>query len=248
MGVPGMATEGTFYTDSNGRDTMTRVRDQRPSFNYSVLEPIAGKLTCIVCYLNHLTTFHVTTGNFYPVNVAYIRGPTGLSLAVVTDRAEGGSSIIDGELQIVVQRRLLYVSRFGLRLQACQCVCEGAFSFTGRSPGCWGASQRNRSYGRRPGRTSQSPHLASPWWKFGGATPRGACRAVFQACSYIHRSTHWRVSCPVVGGWLPRLVFWSVCSTAAAAASSHSSRPIYRYLVVAPCTPVREMMRAMVWA
>ena len=42
IAVPGMATQGAFFTDSNGRDMMPRVRDQRPSFNYSVLEPIAG--------------------------------------------------------------------------------------------------------------------------------------------------------------------------------------------------------------
>ena len=49
-------------------------------------------------------------GNFYPVNIAYLRGGDGLTLAVVTDRAQGGSSINDGELQVVVQLRLLFVS------------------------------------------------------------------------------------------------------------------------------------------
>ena len=58
-------------------------------------------------------------GNFYPVNIAYLRGEeggaaAGLVLSVVTDRAEGGSSVIDGELQIVVQRRLLYDDRQGV--------------------------------------------------------------------------------------------------------------------------------------
>lgn len=55
------------------------------------------------------TTPHCA-GNFYPINIAYLRGGDGLTLAVVTDRAEGGSSINDGELQVVVQRRLLFVS------------------------------------------------------------------------------------------------------------------------------------------
>lgn len=32
----------TFYTDSNGREMLKRVRDKRPTWNLQVQEPIAG--------------------------------------------------------------------------------------------------------------------------------------------------------------------------------------------------------------
>ena len=115
VGVPGLATQSTFFTDSNGRDTMTRVRNERPTFNYTVLEPIAG--TAAVATMQfcnrepHLLRSLYPAGNFYPANIAYVRDvAAGLTLAMVTDRAQAASSIIDGELQLNVQRRLLHVS------------------------------------------------------------------------------------------------------------------------------------------
>lgn len=37
-----LATNGTWLTDSNGRDMMTRVRNFRKYWNYTVHEPVAG--------------------------------------------------------------------------------------------------------------------------------------------------------------------------------------------------------------
>ncbi len=38
----------TFYTDANGREVLQRIRDYRPTWNYTVTEPVSG--------------------NYYPVN------------------------------------------------------------------------------------------------------------------------------------------------------------------------------------
>lgn len=48
-------------------------------------------------------------GNYYPVNSrAYIKDDTGIQLTVMTDRSLGCSSIMDGSLELMVHRRLLY--------------------------------------------------------------------------------------------------------------------------------------------
>ena len=48
---------GTFYTDSNGREMLKRVRDKRPTWDLQVQEPIAGNyypltaaITLQVCF------------------------------------------------------------------------------------------------------------------------------------------------------------------------------------------------------
>jgi hypothetical protein len=78
----------TFYTDSNGREFMQRKRNYRPTWDLNVFEPVAG--------------------NYYPVNAAiYIEDASGNALAVATDRSQGGSSLKDGFVELMVQRRTL---------------------------------------------------------------------------------------------------------------------------------------------
>jgi len=91
--------EGIFYTDANGRQTMERKRDFRPSYeigNGTVEEPV--------------------TSNYYPINSAiFIRDPKEeLQLTVVNDRAQGGSSLRDGEVEVMMHRRLLFDDSFGV--------------------------------------------------------------------------------------------------------------------------------------
>uniref|UniRef100_A0A3Q0SVF1 Alpha-mannosidase n=1 Tax=Amphilophus citrinellus TaxID=61819 RepID=A0A3Q0SVF1_AMPCI len=81
-------TSGYFYTDSNGREMLQRKKDFRPTWNLKQSEPIAG--------------------NYYPINSrAYIKDDVD-QLTVVTDRSQGGGSIQNGSLEIMLHRRLLY--------------------------------------------------------------------------------------------------------------------------------------------
>ncbi len=92
--------DGVFYTDSNGRNFLRRESNYRPTWNLTVFEPIAG--------------------NYYPVNTAiYVdeassmnsssngQRKTPAAFAVVTDRSQGGSSIVDGTVELMVHRRIL---------------------------------------------------------------------------------------------------------------------------------------------
>lgn len=91
--------DAIFYTDSNGREFMKRQRNHRPTWDLTVFEPVAG--------------------NYYPINAAiYVDEngqtandtdvqKTGPSFAVVTDRTQGGGSILDGTIELMVHRRIL---------------------------------------------------------------------------------------------------------------------------------------------
>jgi lysosomal alpha-mannosidase len=90
----GMKTQGVWKTDSNVRDMVVRTRDYRPTWNYTVYEPIAG--------------------NYYPVNARITTTDGQNSLSVVTDRSQGGSSMVDGSVELMVQRRLQMDDRRGV--------------------------------------------------------------------------------------------------------------------------------------
>ena len=83
-----LVSNGTFYTDSNGRQTMKRVLNQQPTWKVNVTEPVAG--------------------NYYPVNTraALVDQARGMQLSVLTDRAQGAASLSDGQLEFMVHRRL----------------------------------------------------------------------------------------------------------------------------------------------
>ncbi|XP_003972325.3 lysosomal alpha-mannosidase isoform X1 [Takifugu rubripes] len=81
-------TSQYFYTDSNGREMLQRKTDFRPTWHLKQSEPIAG--------------------NYYPINSrAFIKDDVD-QLTVETDRSQGGSSIYNGSLEIMLHRRLLY--------------------------------------------------------------------------------------------------------------------------------------------
>ncbi|XP_061130848.1 lysosomal alpha-mannosidase [Syngnathus typhle] len=81
-------SSGIFYTDSNGREVLQRKKDFRPTWNLKQSEPVAG--------------------NYYPINSrAFIKDDKN-QLTVVTDRSQGGGSIHNGSLEIMLHRRLLY--------------------------------------------------------------------------------------------------------------------------------------------
>ncbi|GCC34708.1 hypothetical protein chiPu_0013183 [Chiloscyllium punctatum] len=82
-----LKTKGIFYTDSNGREILTRRRDYRPTWKLEQTEPVAG--------------------NYFPVNSRIYMKDSKMQLTVLTDRSQGGSSIKDGSLELMVHRRLL---------------------------------------------------------------------------------------------------------------------------------------------
>ena len=86
--------DGVFYTDSNAREFIRRERDYRSTWNYTMYEPVAG--------------------NYYPVNAAMFISDSNVSLAVATDRTQGGASLHDGFMELMVQRRILVDDHYGV--------------------------------------------------------------------------------------------------------------------------------------
>lgn len=76
-----------FYTDSNGRSMLKRVRNKRPTWDWNATEPIAG--------------------NYYPLTTGMYIEDERVQLSLLTDRAQGGTSLNSGDLEIMVHRRLL---------------------------------------------------------------------------------------------------------------------------------------------
>nr|XP_017193536.2 lysosomal alpha-mannosidase [Oryctolagus cuniculus] len=87
-------TKGYFYTDSNGREILKRRRNYRPTWNLNQTEPVAG--------------------NYYPVNTRIYITDGKKQLTVLTDRSQGGSSLQDGSLELMVHCRLLLDDNRGL--------------------------------------------------------------------------------------------------------------------------------------
>ncbi|GLT81593.1 hypothetical protein SLE2022_000350 [Rubroshorea leprosula] len=67
-----MNTNRTFYTDSNGRDFVKRIRDFRKDWDLEVNQPVAG--------------------NYYPINLGIYMQDDSTELSVLVDRSVGGFS------------------------------------------------------------------------------------------------------------------------------------------------------------
>ncbi|XP_075989719.1 lysosomal alpha-mannosidase-like isoform X1 [Anticarsia gemmatalis] len=89
-----IVNNGEFYTDSNGRQMIKRKLNYRPDWNVTLAEPIAG--------------------NYYPVTNEISIQNDDVKMTVLTDRSEGGSSIVEGEIELMVHRRLLWDDAFGV--------------------------------------------------------------------------------------------------------------------------------------
>jgi len=85
--ITDISNNGVFFTDSNGREFQKRVRSYRSTWNLNETEPISG--------------------NYYPINAAIFIEDKEKSLGIVTDRSQGGSSLTDGSIEVMVQRRTL---------------------------------------------------------------------------------------------------------------------------------------------
>ncbi|XP_050677928.1 lysosomal alpha-mannosidase-like [Leptidea sinapis] len=89
-----LLNNGIFYTDSNGRQTLKRVLNKRPQWNLTLEEPIAG--------------------NYYPItNEIYIEDNE-VRVSILTDRSQGGGSLEEGAIEVMLHRRLLHDDAFGV--------------------------------------------------------------------------------------------------------------------------------------
>ncbi|KAL0377241.1 UNVERIFIED_CONTAM: putative alpha-mannosidase [Sesamum radiatum] len=93
----------TFYTDSNGRDFIKRIRDYRADWDLKVNEPAAG--------------------NYYPINLGIYVKDNKKELSVLVDRAVGGSSLVDGQIELMLHRRLLRDDGKGVAEALNETVC-----------------------------------------------------------------------------------------------------------------------------
>ena len=104
----GMNTGGTFYTDANGREMVKRQFNARgPSYpTLAVNEPVAG--------------------NYYPVNGMISVQDQENQLTVLTDVTQGGASLEDGAVELMVHRRLQYDDSRGVQepLNETMCGCN----------------------------------------------------------------------------------------------------------------------------
>ncbi|GMF13523.1 unnamed protein product [Phytophthora lilii] len=85
-----IASDGTLFTDSNGLEFVKRMRNHRDTWNLTL----------------HDNT-EAVAANYFPITTgAYIKDAK-RQLNVVTDRAQGAASLVDGQVEVMVHRRLL---------------------------------------------------------------------------------------------------------------------------------------------
>jgi hypothetical protein len=80
--------QGHFSTDSNGREFQPRLRDHRPTWNWTNVSPVAG--------------------NYYPLSTGITIDDGQTALGIVVDRAQGAASLQDGNVELMIHRRILY--------------------------------------------------------------------------------------------------------------------------------------------
>ncbi|KAI4350436.1 hypothetical protein L6164_004892 [Bauhinia variegata] len=107
-----METKKTFYTDSNGRDFIKRIRDYRTDWDLEVNQPVAG--------------------NYYPINLGIYMKDNKTEFSVLVDRSVGGSSLADGQIELMVHRRLLLDDSRGVAeaLNETDCIPEDCRGLT----------------------------------------------------------------------------------------------------------------------
>lgn len=78
-------SKGVFFTDSNGREMLKRQRDRRSTWDLKLSEKVSG--------------------NYYPVTSQIAIEDEQKKMAILTDRAQGGSSLTDGSIELMVRQR-----------------------------------------------------------------------------------------------------------------------------------------------
>ncbi|XP_070572085.1 lysosomal alpha-mannosidase-like isoform X2 [Ptychodera flava] len=89
-----LKSDKLFYTDANGRQMIQRRRNHRDTYPLPMINLVAA--------------------NYFPVNSRIYIKDDEAQLTVLTDRSQGGSSLVDGALELMIHRRLLHNSGGGL--------------------------------------------------------------------------------------------------------------------------------------
>ncbi|KAE9549642.1 hypothetical protein FO519_007149 [Halicephalobus sp. NKZ332] len=92
--VKSIKNAGYFYTDSNGRQMIERIRNQAPYYEFEKTEPISG--------------------NYYPIPTRIQISDDSTQLTVLTDRSQGGTSLVDGQVELMLHRRMYQDDNFGV--------------------------------------------------------------------------------------------------------------------------------------
>ncbi|CAF4157331.1 unnamed protein product, partial [Adineta steineri] len=88
-------SEKKYYTDANGRQVLERIRDYRPTW--------------------HHVPDDLVSSNYYPINSRIWIQDQDRQFTILTDRSQGGGSIYDGSIEIMVHRRLLHDDSMGVK-------------------------------------------------------------------------------------------------------------------------------------
>ena len=129
--APEVQSSGKYYTDSNARQMIERLRNYRPTWKLNATEP--------------------TSGNYYPINSRiFIKDTNNLDqVTVLNDRSQGGGSLNDGQVELMIHRRLLHDDQKGVN----EALNETAFGkglvvrgkhFLQLSPKGQGAARKHR--------------------------------------------------------------------------------------------------------
>ncbi|XP_044269574.1 lysosomal alpha-mannosidase-like isoform X2 [Tribolium madens] len=95
--VQNFTNSGIFFTDSNGREQIKRELNKRSDYEYDFNdEPVSS--------------------NYYPVTSKIVIKDleNDLEVAVLNDRAQGGTSLKDGVIELMVHRKLVHDDGFGV--------------------------------------------------------------------------------------------------------------------------------------
>ena len=99
-----IASAAKYYTDANGREVLERIRDYRPTWKYTVVENVSGNYYPInsrIWIKDQQRQFTVLTGS------SILSDPYHWTKIICLDRSQGGASMHDGSLEIMVHRRIL---------------------------------------------------------------------------------------------------------------------------------------------
>ncbi|CAI2376469.1 unnamed protein product [Moneuplotes crassus] len=86
LAVDDIKNNGVFYTDSMGLEMQERKLDYRPTWN--------------------LQTHQRVSSNYYPINHGITIKDERMTFEVLNDRSQGGSSLENGEIEIMLHRRI----------------------------------------------------------------------------------------------------------------------------------------------